>query len=181
MYICCYLSSNLKQGRAGKLAFFIALFRVKVYMSLIGAAEKSFYENIISQVAQTFERNIVAHLEAEKVIISTNPSFSRFGTDNSSIQNVPVYYTIPARIQYQTNQKTEFVDVLQGGSRDEAQLKINQTFGQVRIKIPESGNAIFSKAKQIEIDGSLYNVVTTARGHGLFSSNYYTYYLELSQ
>ena len=47
-------------------------------MSLISDGLKAHLEGVMTTVAETFERNIIVSLEAQKATISTDLNYSRF-------------------------------------------------------------------------------------------------------
>ena len=59
----------------------------------------------------------------------------------------------------------------------DSQIKVSQAIGEVRIKIDKEGQDYFKDAKRIEIDGRLFFTVTDVKKHGLFGTNFFTYYL----
>ena len=72
----------------------------------------------------TFGREIIVYKEAQKVIISTDPNFNYLykntGTQNQSVENVPVKKVFKARIRYDTDRSLEYF-----GETD-TQVKINR-------------------------------------------------------
>ena len=77
-----------------------------------------------------------------------------------------------ARISYMDKQTEINLD-----AEVDSQIKVSQAIGEVRIKLDKEGHDYFKDAKRVEIDGRLFFSVTDVKKHGLFSPNYFTYYL----
>lgn len=151
--------------------------------SLLSEAEKAALESEIVKVAETFERDILVFKEPTKIVISTNLNYNRFDANNQNIidqnpQNSTQSTVIKARILYNKEQPYPFMNPYVGGSNDEAQLKLNESLGKVRIKVGPSGYAVLQEAKKIEFDGLAFDVDSIVRPHGLFNNQYYTYNLK---
>jgi len=139
------------------------------------AALVSAYENLVD----TFKRPIVVYHEAEKTVVISDPNYNRlrkFSQNTRNPDNTPVSRTINARIYYASKQGSPFNTF---GQSPQNKAKIDD--GMVRIKIHADDFEFMSKAKKIELDGNLFDVDSVERPHGLFDTEYYTYWLKRSQ
>ncbi len=149
---------------------------------LLTDAQKAALGAQFSSMAQTFERNIVVYQEAEKTVVSSNPSFTRLNAanqNNTDIENEPVLQTIPARILYGSKMTNEFAQLSHGDLDFQKKLKMSE--GIVRIKVRATYYNFFKDAKKVELDGQLFDVDTVERPHGLFNVDFYTFWLKRSQ
>jgi hypothetical protein len=48
----------------------------------------------------------------------------------------------------------------------------------VRLKLDVSGSAYLADAKNVVFDGTMFEKATSKRPHGLFTGQYYTYFLK---
>ena len=126
----------------------------------------------------TFGRDIVVYKEAQKVIISTDPSYNHLyntaGATTQSVENVPVKKIFKARIRYDTDRSLESF-----GEAD-AQIKVDRPDANslVRIKLKIEDYQYIKEAKRIEFDGRMFRVESDPRAHGLFDVvQFYTLYL----
>ena len=116
----------------------------------------------------TFGREIIVYKEAQKVIISTDPNFNYLykntGTQNQSVQNVPVKKVFKARIRYDTDRSLEYF-----GETD-TQVKVNRVdpSSSVRIKLKIEDYDYIKDAKRVEFDGRMFHIESDPRLHGLF-------------
>ena len=147
--------------------------------SLISQAEKDELSSSLIDVFDTFKRPIAVYEEPEKIIISTNPNYSRFGQRDQNVFNPevePISHTIEACILYEAQQPFP-VSVPLNNQDDAAQLKLKYPDGRIRVKIKKEDYAIFSKAKLVELDGQNFELDSPPRVHGLFGTGLYTFYL----
>jgi hypothetical protein len=135
---------------------------------LLTAAQNSEYQSALFDVFWTFARPMQVYLLPNIAVVSTSPTFSRFGdhsqnapvtADNSAV--TPVTYTITGCVLYNNKQPWEYLNVT------DAQDKIRQSQGIVRIKVEASGNALFQQVKNLSIDGFQFTFDSNARPHGL--------------
>lgn len=132
-----------------------------------------------NEFTETYTVPILVWREAQKLVIATNPNFNRFQqndqNDLGNPVNVPQQFTVQARIYYAENQGAPFQRFVGagGGGSEESQIKIRDPDGMVRIKVDFSGYQILNGAKQVEINGLLFNPDSTERVFGLFGSGEY--------
>ena len=146
--------------------------------SLISDTNKADLQSTIMDVWDTFKRPIIIYKEPEKVIISTNPNYSRFGDNSQNQYNPPVTpqpITVYATILHEKRQRLTYIDAAN------SQIKVKNDEGQVRIKVDSTGYNVMVGAKNIELDGFQYRVNSSPRPHGLFTPSLWTFFLERAQ
>lgn len=143
--------------------------------SLLSVAQQTQYRDAISSVFWTFARPFDLYVNAQTVVISTSPTYSRFGfhdqnapitEDNSAVS--PQVYTVTGCILYGNNQPWPYISPDVGG--DAQQLKLRDSDGKVRIKVEQQGYDLMKDAKTVVLDGFTFNLVSTARPHGIVGS-----------
>lgn len=152
--------------------------------SLISSADKITLQSALTDVFDTFKRSVVLYHEPEKVVISTDPNYSRFGNNSQmteNIENVPVRHVIDARIYYLKDQENQVAQPYLGGFLDESQLKISEPKGRIRIKVEESGYQLLKDAKLVELDGFIFTPDSPPRVHGLLGVNRWTFYYKVTK
>ncbi len=142
--------------------------------SLITDAEKSAYSAVLVDLADTFEQTITIYKLPEETWISTNSSFDAFYQNRiESINLTPVSATFGARILF--NDRQELQTSNQGGQKE--QIDVTEVLGDVRIKVrPEALNWL-QQNQAVEINGEQFEIISAPRPHGLFSVQFYTFYL----
>ena len=146
--------------------------------SLISDADKASYQNELLQVFDTWKRPFIAYFEPQKVVVSSNPNFSRFGNNSQNSTNVPLTpqpVTILGVIKHTEKQPYFYM----GG--DDAQIKIKNANGECKIKVRIEDAKQFMGIKLFEVDGFSYRLKNTTRPHGLFTPALYTFYLERTE
>jgi hypothetical protein len=151
--------------------------------SLFTDAEKAEFSALLVDVADTFEREITVYKSPEKTMVFTEEGWNRFSENDQNDLNNPTNtyqrFTIQARILYAKQMKEELLTPYVGGALDEAQLKLASSNGMVRIKVGPTGYAIMKEVKELEFDGFRFSIASPERPHGLFTPQYYTFYLTL--
>lgn len=147
-------------------------------MSLISDGDKNYLDSIMGQIHDTFKKLMYAHQDGELTIISHNENYNSIYSNHQLGDGVnsiitPKKTQFYGRILHDNKQHLKGVDV-----GDENSIKLRISDGQTRIKVDSIGKSIIEKAKKIEIDGFLYEIETSARAHGLFSHNFFTFYLK---
>lgn len=143
--------------------------------SLIEQNEKDDMTAAMLDVFDTFKREITVYKEPERIIISSNPNYSRFGDNSQNQFNppvTPIASTIYACILHEKNQRWVYVDP------NTSQIKVRSTEGKVRIKVDATGYEIMRGAKNITLDGFNYRTDSSPRPHGLFQPVLWTFFLE---
>lgn len=151
--------------------------------SLFTDDEKASFGALIVDVADTFERNIIVYKSPAKTIVFTAQGYSRFTANDQNNQfnaeNTYQQFIIPARVLYAKQLKDELLTPYVGGALDEAQLKLLSPVGSVRIKVGLSGYEVMKEVKELEFDGFRFTISSPERPHGLFTTQYYTFYLNI--
>ena len=154
-------------------------FGVKSNMTdLIPRGEKEILERQLIDIHDTFGREIIVYKEAQKVIISSDPSYNylynNVAGENTTIENVPVRKVFKARIKYDTGRDLEYAGEV------DSQMKISRpsNSSNVRIKLKIEDFNYIQDAKRIEFDGRLFHINSDPRFHGLFDKvQFCTFYL----
>ena len=144
----------------------------------LSSSERASIASNLLDLHDTFGRDIVVYKEAQKVIISTDPSYNYLyntaSSANKTIENAPVKKVFKARIRYDTDRSLEYF-----GDTD-AQVKVSQPDANslVRIKLKVEDYSYIREAKRVELDGRMFHVESDPRAHGLFDViQFYTLYL----
>lgn len=148
--------------------------------SLISDAEKAAMEALLSDVADTFARPLTIIRQANEVVIYNNPdnSFIYQNTPfNTETIVTPVTGVFNGRIWYERRQPLDLLSSL-GGIRGTDQLDVRVQEGYARLKLPPSGAAFMNGAERVQFDGNSFTIDSTPRPHGLFTPQYYTYWLK---
>ena len=151
--------------------------------TLVSSDEKAQMQSALMDVFDTFKRPFSIYVLPEKVVISTDPNYSRFGQRDQNVFNPevePIKYTLTGVISHEKNQNLNFLGLNQGSSDHESQIKVPMPEGRVRIKVDAFGLPILKKAQLLELDGENYEADATPRPHGLFTPNLYTFYFKRS-
>jgi hypothetical protein len=153
--------------------------------SLFSDSEKIELASLLTDVADTFERPLIVYKSPNRVFLYENENdFSRFVANNQNLitseQNEFVKHEIPARILYSKRLKEELLKPYVGGAFDEGQLKLEAEKADVRIKIKAEYLDVFKDVKEVELDNNRFKVDGPKRPHGLFTNDFYTFYLKLN-
>jgi len=145
--------------------------------SLINDSTKADLESVMGELHDTFARDLVCVKEANRVILSTDPNYN-FLYKNvrgsvTSVQRQINSRTIKARILYVGRQQEDLFDTQAG-----AQIKVEKVAGEVRIKVGKADYLYLKGTKRVEFDGRVFTMTSDERPHGLFSPQYYTFYLK---
>jgi|TARA_B100001093_G_scaffold329525_1_gene314537 hypothetical protein len=144
----------------------------------LSSSERASIASNLLDLHDTFGRDIIVYKEAQKVIISTDPSYNYLyntaSSPNKTIENTPVKKVFKARIRYDTDRSLEYF-----GDTD-AQVKVAKPDANslVRIKLKVEDYTYIKDAKRVELDGRMFHVESDPRAHGLFDViQFYTLYL----
>ncbi len=128
----------------------------------------------------TFLRTLAIYQEATKTVVISDPNFNplqAYNQNNTNVTNTPNVTVVKGRILYDKNQEWSYVRPYVGRGPNEGQLKFkDQVTRSCRLKVDPAGYALLILAKQVEIDGLMFNVESEPRPHGLFGVDYYTFY-----
>ncbi len=143
-------------------------------MGYLNDSEKAELGAAFHEAMSSFFVPIVIYSAPERTIVSEDPTYNRFnGVDQNNLtpDNTPIRHVVSGRIQYGTQQPLE----------GEPYHKVYIPEGMVRVKIDNSGAALLYAAKEIELNGDLFNVDSSPRRHGIFSGTYTTIFLKKVQ
>lgn len=155
--------------------------------SLISNAQKVYFDQWMDNQFDTFKRPFDIYIEAQTAVISTSPTFSRFGGhgQNAAITAanpavIPQFTTVEGCILYGNKQPWVYMNPDSAASkRDAQQLKIREANGIVRIKVAIDGYTIMQGCKLVRLDGFNFQLDSTVRPHGLIGApTRWTYTLE---
>lgn len=149
--------------------------------SLLSDSEKAELVADFQSVVDTFVRPLTVYQEATHTVIISDPNYNilegNYNQNNIDITNTPNYTSINGRVMYDKNQEWSFTKPYAGQGAGEGQLKVKDaTKRSVRIKVDPAGYELLKTAKKIELDGSMFDIESVARPHGLFVPNYWTFY-----
>jgi hypothetical protein len=144
--------------------------------SLLTSAQKSAIQSALSEVHDTFARDIYVYIEKKistrPANLNYNPLYGRTKDDSKlSSQTTLVKHTVQARVSYAPNQSESIIDA-------GAQFNLTASHGKVRIKVDSDGYEKVKDSTRIEIDDNLFIVDTDAKNVGPFSTQYYTVFLK---
>jgi len=135
-------------------------------------SQRGALENPFSLLHNTLGRDIVMYKTAQQITISTNSKNDYIwesAPTNDAVQSIPVSGVFKARIRYGTNQgRVQMNTTTQGKGSD--QLNIELEMGDVRLKLDATGAAFIQDAVRVVFDGTVFNVETPKRPHGILNS-----------
>ena len=135
---------------------------------------------VISKLADlhdTFSREITVYKNAKRVAIASSPSFNAiYGTSGAT--NTSEYQTVSetflARIYY-LKMDEEFLSNSSSGT--DSQNKIIMPNGSVKIVVDPHGYLFIKEARKVEFDGITFSIRSDGNPIGLFSNQYYEFFL----
>jgi len=148
--------------------------------SLLTTAEKDTLNSAMLDQHDTFARAITVYKDAVQTVSTPSKSFnSIYGNAGAttSITYAPQSSSVNARVQY----SHQFDQKLFHDEQSDSQLKIKMDEGTVRIKIKAADFAVVKEAKRVEFDSRTFFIKSDFRGHGLFDTQYYTFYVQPSE
>lgn len=146
-------------------------------MSLIDDANKEDMESVMRSIHDTFARDIKFIKDAKRIILSTDPNYNYlYKSVRGSVSTVKreiTEKTFKARILYVGRQEEGLFD-----SEANAQIKVEKNVGEVRLKVDAVGHSYLKETKRVELDGRFFTISSDERPHGLFTPQFYTFYLK---
>ncbi len=140
--------------------------------SLLTAAQQADYRQAISSIFWTFARPFSLYVEANTAVISTSPTFSRFGfhDQNAAVGAAnpavtPQVYQVTGCILYGKDQPWPYISPDVG--KDAQQLKLRDSDGKVRIKVEATGYALMQGVQTVVLDGFTFVKDSTPRPHSI--------------
>lgn len=143
--------------------------------SLLTNAEKNAYGQVFNNLHDTFARDIIVWKTPDRVSISTSSNYNFLYLEQPDIQNayVPISGVFKARIKWNdptvVHDNPEIHETIRGNT--------------CRIKVKAEAIPFISGAEKIEIDGRPFSLVSSTKVsqlHGLFSGDFYNFFLEES-
>lgn len=142
--------------------------------------QRALLENAVDSTFQTLKRAFVVYVQAQVATISTNATYSQFGPHDQNQFNPavnPQAQTIYGTIMYGNQQPWQFIEPSNRTNYDQNKLK--NDFGTIRIKVDVAGYQLMIGCKTVVLDGFNFKLTSSARPHGLFSPQRYTFFLEV--
>ena len=140
--------------------------------SLIPDAAKTQFQTALADHFDTFKATITVNKEPQRSVTLTADQniYAGYGAPKPQVTYTPVSQSFSAIINYKENQPLEYQD----------ELKVMIEKGDVRIKVEKDCKDYIDKGKteSIEINGSLFNVVSSDGARFFIGKTYYVYYLE---
>lgn len=152
--------------------------------SLLTAAEKAQCEAAIASVADTFSRPLVIVRMAEQIVISDSPAHSFIWPQapaNTPTNVIPVTGVYQGRIWYERRQPLDLLNSTQASRIGSDQINVQVQDGTARLKLDPAGATFIAGAERVQFDGNTFTIESTARPHGVFTPQYYTYWLKRTQ
>ena len=144
--------------------------------SLLTDAEKSAVQSALSDMHDTFARNIYVYVEETSSVpveLNYNPLYGRRkNTAKISSEQTLTKYTYSARIFYKNEHKEDIVD-------GNGQMNLMASEGQIRIKVKSDAYEKIKICSRIEVDDQLYIVDGDAKVIGPFDAQFYSIFLKL--
>lgn len=147
---------------------------------LFSSSEKIELSNPFNDIHDTFSRPIYIYKVADQVVIYNNPNHNFIwdaAPENSETQTTVVSGQFDARIKYGTEQKKDnFSSETRNNAEEQNTSELE--LGMVRIKLDPSGAEFLIGAKRIKFDDEIFEIKTSKRPHGLFTTQFYTFFLK---
>lgn len=143
--------------------------------SLLTASEKANVQSALSDIHDTFARDIYIFVEEASSVpaeLNFNPLYGRAkNTSEISSDMALTKYTYSARIYYENKQKEELVD-------GHADMNLVASDGKIRIKVKSDAYEKIKISSRIEVDNNLYVVDSDPKIIGPFDAQFYSIYLK---
>tara|TARA_B100000085_G_scaffold277929_1_gene298967 strand:- start:937 stop:1383 length:447 start_codon:yes stop_codon:yes gene_type:complete len=143
--------------------------------SLLTASEKSDVQSALSDVHDTFARDIYVFVEEASSIpaeANFNPLYGRTKNTSQISSNISLTkYTYSARVYYENRQKEDILD-------GKGQMNLVASEGKVRIKVKSAAYEKIKICSRIEVDDNLYVVDGDPKVVGPFDAQFYSIYLK---
>tara|TARA_Y100001937_G_scaffold124052_1_gene188065 strand:- start:31 stop:477 length:447 start_codon:yes stop_codon:yes gene_type:complete len=143
--------------------------------SLLTDAEKSAINSALSDVHDTFSRNIFVYVKEASSIpaeLNFNPLYGRTkNTAKISSEQTLTKHTFPARIFYKNEQREDIID-------GNGQMNLIGSEGQIRIKVKSDAYEKIKICSRIEVDNELFIVDGDAKVIGPFDAQFYSIFLK---
>jgi hypothetical protein len=131
----------------------------------------------LADLHDTFSREITVYKNAKRVAIASSPSFNAI-YGNSGATNTVEYQTVSATFSariYYLKMDEEFLSNSSAGT--DSQNKIIMPNGSVKIVVDPQGYLFIREARKVEFDGMTFSIRSDGNPIGLFSNQYYEFFL----
>ena len=139
--------------------------------SFLSSASKTNIDSVLDRLHDTYKTEIFVYVEksADRTGELTYNSLYKQSSISrqSSHEKVMEKHSVLARVKYMENQ-----------SEVAFSANIPNSKGRVRIKVDSVSSELIKTASRIEVDGVFYNVDSDPSVVGMFSSNYFIYFLK---
>lgn len=143
--------------------------------SLISDAEKAIYSQVLVDLADTFETDITIYKMPTETVIATDENYNQFFQNSQAfVSYTPVSQTFKARLLY--NKKQDLQRESQGAQSQ--QIDITEELGELRIKVRPEAVEWLRHNQNIIVNGENFELASAPRPHGLFTTQFYTYFLK---
>lgn len=143
--------------------------------NLIPQTERDIYRAAIDDIHDTMSRPITVWKRSAEKITNLNPNYDAFSDQPiQDVQYTPQSKNFNARIKYIDKQDKEFAFAI---ASEQNRIALTQEFQLVRIKVKQDAADYIDDCIKVTIDSNDFKVITSARPHGLFDIDYYTFYL----
>ena len=143
--------------------------------SLLTDAEKTVINSALSDVHDTFARNIYVYVKESSSTpteLNYNPLYGRrVNVSKISSEDTLTKYTYTARIFYKNQQEEDIID-------GNGQMNLMASEGEVRIKVKSDAYEKIKISSKIEVDDELYVVNGDAKVIGPFDAQFYSIFLK---
>jgi hypothetical protein len=144
--------------------------------SLLTSTEKTAIDNALSDVHDTFARDIYVFVKEASSVpaeLNYNPLYgkSKNAVSVPSVDDILTKYTFSARIFYNNSQPEEIID-------GNAQMNLLASDGKVRVKVKSAAYEKIKICSRIEVDDQLYVVDGDPKIIGPFDTQFYSIYLK---
>jgi len=138
------------------------------------------YRAPMDKLHDTFARDIVIYQTAQRIVISTNPNHNFLyatGPNQTETQETVVRGVYQARIWYPNDEG--FEDLLRsGGSQNSDQVNVKRKDYAVVLVVNETVRDIVKTATRIEFDGTIFDIESDGRTHGVIGPQFYNFGLK---
>ena len=142
--------------------------------------EEADYRGAMTDLHDTFSRDIFIYQTAQKIVISTNPNHNFLyasGPNQTEVQTTVVKGSYRARIWYPNEEELSNL-VRSGGSQNSDQVNVEVKDYKVILVVDLTVKNILKSAEKVTFDDTVYQVVSDPRPHGVIGVQFYNIYLK---
>lgn len=145
--------------------------------SLISSTEDASFRAAMTDLHDTWAKDIVIFSSRKKIVISTNPNHNFLyasGSGQTRTTDEVVKTTGKARIHYKKEQKTPDFK----GLTDQDQINVEVKDWDVKLIVGDDLKALIEKAERIEFNDRIFKRRDDIMPHGVISYQFTTFYLK---